>query len=76
MVGRRPRTSSTPWLSSLPTLDSAEPQAQAQPRCARRQFGHVKARYRGLKKNTAQLMTLFALSNLWMARRSLLGVPG
>jgi IS5 family transposase len=29
----------------------------------KRQFGFVKVRYRGLKKNTAQLMTLFALSN-------------
>ena len=29
----------------------------------KRQFGHVKVRYRGLKKNTAQLFTLFALSN-------------
>jgi IS5 family transposase len=38
----------------------------------KRQFGHVKVRYRGLKKNTAQLTTLFALSNLWMARRALL----
>jgi len=33
------------------------------------QFGHVKVRYRGLKKNTAQLHTLFALANVWMARR-------
>ncbi|RQS03432.1 IS5 family transposase [Burkholderia sp. Bp8998] len=32
------------------------------------QFGHVKVRYRGLKKNTAQLHTLFALANVWMAR--------
>jgi IS5 family transposase len=29
--------------------------------------------YRGLKKNTAQLFTLFALSNLWMARSKLMG---
>ena len=42
-------------------------------RVIKRQFGHVKVRYRGLRKNTAQLHTLFALSNLWMARRSLLG---
>jgi IS5 family transposase len=28
----------------------------------------VKVRYRGLAKNTAQLHTLFALANLWMAR--------
>jgi IS5 family transposase len=37
-------------------------------RVIKRQFGHVKVRYRGLAKNTAQLHTLFALSNLWMAR--------
>jgi transposase, IS5 family len=36
------------------------------------QFDFVKVRYRGLKKNTAQLKTLFALSSLWMARRKLL----
>ena len=33
-------------------------------------------RYRGLKKNTAQLMTLFALSNLWMVRKKLLALDG
>jgi IS5 family transposase len=31
-------------------------------------------RYRGLAKNTAQLKTLFALSNLWMVRHKLMGV--
>ena len=36
------------------------------------QFGFTKVRYRGLKKNTAQLTTLFALSNLWMARKHLI----
>ena len=40
-------------------------------RVIKRQFGFTKVRYRGLVKNTAQLVTLFALSNLWMARRSL-----
>ena len=45
-------------------------------RVIKRQFGHVKVRYRGLKKNTAQLTTLFALSNLWMVRRSLLILDG
>lgn len=39
----------------------------------KRQFGHVKARYRGLKKNAQQLHTLFALSNLWMVRHRLMG---
>jgi IS5 family transposase len=41
-------------------------------RVLKRQFGHVKVRYRGLTKNTAQLHTMFALSNLWMARRPLM----
>jgi IS5 family transposase len=36
------------------------------------QFGHVKVRYWGLKKNTAQLFTLFALANLWMVRGKLM----
>jgi IS5 family transposase len=40
-------------------------------RVIKRQFGHVLVRYRGLAKNTAQLHTLFALSNLWMVRRQL-----
>jgi IS5 family transposase len=30
----------------------------------KRQFGYVKARYRGLKKNTAPPVALFALSHL------------
>ena len=42
-------------------------------RVLKRQFGHAKVRYRGLAKNTAQLHTLFALANLWMVRRKLLG---
>jgi IS5 family transposase len=42
-------------------------------RVLKRQFGFTKVRYRGLAKNTAQVVTLFALSNLWMARRALAG---
>ncbi|WDN45167.1 IS5-like element ISXo1 family transposase [Xanthomonas oryzae] len=41
-------------------------------RVIKRQFGYTKVRYRGLAKNTAQVQTLFALSNLWMVRRHLL----
>ena len=37
----------------------------------KQQFGFTKVRYRGLEKNTAQIATLFAMSNLWMARRQL-----
>ncbi len=38
----------------------------------KRQIGFVKVRYRGLMNNTAQLTTMFALSNLWMARGKLM----
>ena len=41
-------------------------------RVVKRQFGFQKVRFKGLVKNTAQILTLFALSNLWMARRTLL----
>ncbi len=37
-------------------------------------FKHRKVRYRGLKKNTAQLHTLFALANLIIAKKQLLNV--
>ena len=43
-------------------------------RVIKRQFGFTKVRYRGLAKNTAQITTLFALSNLWMARRKLMAM--
>ncbi len=45
-------------------------------RVIKRQFGHIKVRYPGLAKNTAQLITSFALSNIWMARSRLFaGAP-
>jgi IS5 family transposase len=40
-------------------------------RVIKRQFGYMKVRYRGLAKNGSQVETLFALSNLWMARHKL-----
>ena len=45
-------------------------------RVIKRQFDYVKVRYRGLKKNTLQLKTLFALSNLWMVRHTLMAAQG
>lgn len=45
-------------------------------RVLKRQFGCTKVRYRGLAKNTAQIVALFALGNLWMARRRLMGAAG
>ena len=39
-------------------------------------FRHRKTRYRGLAKNTAQLHSLFALANLFIARGALRSVTG
>ena len=36
------------------------------------QFGHRNPRYRGLAKNTGQLLVMFAMSNLWMVRKRIL----
>ena len=67
---------STPIGAILDKLEQAKARIRANVehpfRVIKRQFGHVKVRYRGLTKNTAQLHTLFALSNLWMVRRTLL----
>ena len=43
-------------------------------RVIKRQFGLAKVRFRGLEKNTTHLVTLFALSNLWMARKRLMAM--
>jgi len=39
-------------------------------------FKHKKTRYKGLAKNTAQLLTLFGLANLVLASRWLLAANG
>jgi IS5 family transposase len=39
-------------------------------------FGYVKVRFKGLAKNTAQVLTLFALANLYMARKKLMAGTG
>ncbi|WP_053263790.1 IS5 family transposase [Escherichia coli] len=56
----------------------AQVRAKVEPpfRVIKRQFDYTKVRFRGLVRNTAQLVTLFALSNLWMARRHLLASAG
>jgi IS5 family transposase len=42
-------------------------------RVIKRQFRFVNVRYSGLNKITAQLVTLFALPNVWMVRDKLMG---
>jgi IS5 family transposase len=41
-------------------------------RVIKRQFGYMKVRFKGLMKNTAQVVTLFALANLYLARKPLM----
>lgn len=45
-------------------------------RVLKRQFGYQKVRFKGLAKNTAQIVTLFALTNLWLVRKKLLAMRG
>ena len=45
-------------------------------RVIKQQFGYAKVRYRGLAKNTARLTMLFALGNLWLVRRRIVGLAG
>jgi len=42
----------------------------------KRQFGYAKVRYYGLAKNRLQVLTLFALCNLWTARWQFLPAQG
>ena len=60
------------WEVSVMQQRQIRAKVEHQFRVIKRQFGHVKVRYRGLRKNTQQLHTLFALANLWMARGRLL----
>jgi IS5 family transposase len=73
---RRVLDKATPMGRVLDELEHVKARIRAKVehpfRVIKRQFGFVKVRYRGLMKNTAQLHTLFALSNLWMARHRLL----
>lgn len=39
-------------------------------------FGYVKVRFKGLAKNTSQVVTLFALANLYLVRKQLMPTTG
>ena len=73
---RRVLDKATPMGRVLDELEHVKARIRAKVehpfRVIKRQFGFVKVRYRGLMKNTAQLHTLFALSNLWMVRHRLM----
>ena len=77
---RRALDKSTPLGEVIDQIEKLKASVRAKVehpfRVIKRQFGHTKVRYRGLKKNTAQLITLFALSNLWMVRRKVQVLDG
>ena len=74
--GKRKQQKHTPWGALAEQAEKLKASIRAKVehpfRVIKRQFGYTKVRYRGLAKNTAQLFTLFALSNIWMARRVLM----
>ena len=43
-------------------------------RVIKQQFGDARLRYRCVQKNTHRLMMLFALGNLWMTRKRIMGL--
>lgn len=63
-------------ISLLSRDREAEGQRSSQDRALvsflKTQLGHTKVRHRDLVKNTARIVTLFALLNLWTARRRLI----
>ena len=69
---KRARQKHTPWGQLTEKAEKLKASIRAKVehpfRVIKRQFGHTKVRYRGLKKNTAQLITLFVPSNIWMVR--------
>ena len=75
---RRAMDKSTPLGAILEKLEKTKASIRAKVehpfRVIKRQFGYTKVKYRGLAKNTANLITLFALSNIWMVRKQLLNM--
>ena len=68
----------TPMGAILEQLEQAKASISAKVehpfRVIKRQFDYTKVKYRGLAKNTANLVMLSALSNLWMVRKRLLNM--
>ena len=73
---RRALDKNSPWGNLLDQAEQLKASVRAKVehpfRVLKCQFGFTKVRYKGLAKNTAQLITLFALSNLWMVRKRII----
>jgi len=78
--GKRHVLPDTPLGACLRQLEEVKAKIRAKVehplRVIKRQFGDVKSRCWGLMKNAAQVATLFALANLYMARHRLLAPTG
>jgi IS5 family transposase len=78
--GKRKALPETPLGELMEKIEHAKASIRAKVehpfRVIKRQFGFLKTRYRGLVKNTAQIVTLFALANLFQARHRLLAQTG
>ena len=74
---RRALDKHSPWGNLLDKAEKLKASVRAEVkhpfRVVKCSFGFTKVCYKELAKNTAQLFTLFALSDLWMARRQLMG---
>jgi IS5 family transposase len=78
--GKRKALPASPWGRLMEQAEQCKASIRARVehpfRVIKRQFGYLKVRYRGLMKNGAQIVTLFALANLYQARRHLLPPTG
>ena len=78
--GKRKAILKRPMKNTIERLEKLKASVRARVehpfRVVKQQFGYARVRYRDLVKNTAQRITLFALSNMWMVRRQLLTSMG
>jgi IS5 family transposase len=77
--GKRRLLPNTPLGQLLEKMEQAKASVRAKVEhpfhVVKNLFKHRKTRYRGLAKNTAQLLTLFGLANLMLAKRRLVALP-
>jgi IS5 family transposase len=75
-VNRRPPNRHQPLTEYQKTINRSRSRCRARGEHAfhvvKRLWGFAKVRYRGLAKNTARVLALFALANLYLVRRRLL----
>jgi len=73
---RRALDKHSPWSNLMDKAEQLKASVWARVehpfRALKCQFGFAKVRYRGRSMNTVQLVTLFALSNLWTAHKRIL----